>query len=76
VKKGNHIRNAAVALSDLNTFAIVVSILEGGHVHSESYKAAARIIKICKGETAKRLLDYDAAVSHSQSDASGGSKHD
>lgn len=66
--KANHIRDAAVAFSDLNTFATVVSILEGGHLHSKSYRAAERIIKICKGETAKRLVDYDAAAARAQSD--------
>jgi len=52
---------AARALSDLNTFAAVVTILEGGHVHSESHGGAERIIAICKSEQAKRLREYDRA---------------
>lgn len=59
VKSGHPVRLAANALSDLNVFAIVVSILEGGHTHSPSYKAAARIIAICKAEQQKRLREYD-----------------
>ena len=55
---------AAEALSDLNTFAIVVSILEGGHLHAPSYSAAGRIIKICQAEQQKRLREYDRAMVH------------
>ena len=53
---------ASEALSDLNTFAIVVSILENGHLHSLSCKTAARIILMCKDEQQKRLRDYDKAI--------------
>ncbi len=53
------IRNAAKALSDLNTFAIVVSILEGGHIHAPSHAGAARIMKICRAEQQRCLLEYD-----------------
>ncbi len=52
---------AAEALSDLNTFGIVVSILEGGHIHSPSYKDGQRIIDICKSAMGKRLREYDRA---------------
>ena len=55
------VKAAAEAMADLNTFAIVVSILEGGHIRAPSNDAAARIIKICKTEQQKRLLDYDRA---------------
>lgn len=56
------IKAAAEALSDLNTFAIVVSTLEGGHLHAPSYAGAERIIAICKREQDKRLREYDSAV--------------
>ena len=55
------IEEAAQALSDLNTFAIVISTMENGHLHSPSYRAAERIITICKAEMDKRLRDYDRA---------------
>lgn len=58
---------AAHAHTDLNTFAAVVSLLEGGHLYrSSSYGAAERIITICKKEQDKALREYDrhiAAVS-------------
>lgn len=53
---------AAEAMSDLNTFYVVVSAMENGHLHSNSYQAASRIITICKTEAQKRLKDYDRAV--------------
>ncbi len=56
------IEKAAEALSDLNTFGIVVSTLEGGHLHAPSNTAAQRIIKICLAEQQKRLRDYDHNV--------------
>src|ERR1700730_5719063 len=56
------IKAVAEAMSDLNTFAIVVSILENGHLHAPSYAAANRIIKICHAEEQKRLRDYDRAM--------------
>lgn len=59
--KVDPVKEAANALSDLNTFAIVVSILEGGHLHSGSYADAERIIKICRSAQAKRLVEYDRA---------------
>jgi len=52
-------KNAAEALSDLNTFGIIVSILEGGHIHSPSHAAASRIIKICLDEQQRCLGRYD-----------------
>lgn len=56
------IKEAAQALSDLNTFAIVVSILEGGHLHTPSYAAAERIIKISQQAQQRCLVNYDRAV--------------
>lgn len=53
---------ATEAHSDLYVFAVVISIMEGGHLHASSHKAAERIINICKRETNKRLREYDAAA--------------
>ena len=54
---------AAEYHSDLNTFATVVSILEGGHLYSfKSQNAAQRIIDLCHIETQRCLKDYDKAV--------------
>ena len=53
---------AAEALTDLNTFASVVTILEGGHLY-DGNAAAQKIIKICLREQQKRLREYDRAVS-------------
>ena len=61
-KLGETIEAAAQALSDLNTFAVIVSIVEGGHLHAPSYAGGARIIKICRAEEAKRLREYDRAI--------------
>lgn len=51
----------ANALSTLNTFGILMSILEGGHIRAPSYAAGNKIIKICKSEMQKCLRDYDKA---------------
>lgn len=69
-ERGKAIVNAAEALSDLNTFAIVVSILEGGHLHAPSYAAAQKVIGICQREQAKRLREHDRAV-----EKAGGGKY-
>ena len=55
------IEEAAQALSDLNTFAIVISTMKNGHLQPPSDRAAKRIITICKAEMDKRLRDYDRA---------------
>ena len=59
IKRMELVELPAKSLVDLNTFAAVVTILEGGHLHAVSFAAADRIIKICKREQAKRLRDYD-----------------
>mgnify|MGYP001612342305 CR=1 FL=1 len=45
VEPAREIELAAEALSDLNTFYIVISTMESGHIHAPSHKAAKRIIK-------------------------------
>ena len=57
------INDAAHALADLNTFASIVTILEGGHIYMpSSYAAVEKIIKICRREQQKRLGEHDRAV--------------
>ncbi len=61
--KNKPARDAATALADLNTFATVVTILEGGHIYRpQSHGAARKIIKICQAEEQKLLGKYDRAV--------------
>lgn len=55
--------------SDLNTFAIIVSILEGGHVYlNENYKVADKIIKLCKNQQriCLRIHDRESRKSKAQ----------
>lgn len=56
------IQNAAHAIADLTIFAAVVEIMEGALHCPESYKAASKIIKICKAEQKRRLEEYDGFV--------------
>lgn len=56
------IRAAAHAHTNLNTFAAVVTLLEGGHLYSGDLPAVPHIIRICKREQAIQLRLYDAAV--------------
>jgi len=59
----DHIKAAAEAHTNLNVFATVVSILEGGHLYgATSDRAAQRIIELCKAEQSKCLARFDRAV--------------
>lgn len=62
---------AAKALSDLNTFAIVATILERGHLLVPS-RGAERIIKICEVEQQKLLRAYDRAIAKSGTEGGRG----
>lgn len=55
---------AAEAHTNLNIFAAVVSLLEGGHLYSSGacHTATSRIIRICKAEEIKWLAEYDRNV--------------
>jgi chorismate mutase len=58
----DHVKEAAEAHTNLNVFASVVSILEGGHLYGATNdRAAQRIIELCKAEQAKCLVRYDRA---------------
>lgn len=55
------VKEAAVALSDLNIFYAVIALMDGGLVHAPSHAAAARIIKLCQSEAVRCLNRYDHA---------------
>lgn len=68
-RKGDHIRAAAEAHTNLNVFASIVSILEGGHLYgATSDRTAQRIIEICQAEERRCLARYDRAVALSNGD--------
>ena len=57
---------AAQAYTDLNIFAAVEALLEGGCVYTTSGQAMAdRIIALCKQEQQRQLRAYDAATGKS-----------
>lgn len=65
--KRDHVMEAARAHTNLNVFASVVSILEGGHLYgATSDRAAQRIIELCKAEQAKCLARFDRARKKAQ----------
>ena len=52
--------------TDLNTFAIIVSILEQGHIYTPSgHRVAAKIIAMCQREQQTQLRAYDRATAGS-----------
>lgn len=57
------IYRAAEAHTDLDIFTAIEKILEGGCIYgNKSHDAAARILKICRAETRRLVVEYDAAV--------------
>lgn len=59
----DRIKDACHAHTNLNVFASVVSILEGGHLYGAiSDRAAQQIIGICQREQSRCLARYDEAV--------------
>lgn len=66
-RKGDYVKEAAEAHTNLNVFASVVSILEGGHLYgATSDRAAQRIIELCKAEQSKCLAQFDRARNKAQ----------
>jgi hypothetical protein len=59
------VRKAAEALSNLNIFAAIETILEGGHVMGGATNggiaAKAKIIAICKAERRRQIRIFDLA---------------
>lgn len=51
---------AGRAYSELNTFASIQAILEGGIIHGDN-RTATKIIKLCKMEIQRQLFLFDAA---------------
>lgn len=59
----DHAKAACNHHTTLNTFAAVVTLLEGGTVYDPAANAAAqRIIKLCQSEQYRQLKKYDAAL--------------
>lgn len=57
-----HLTDASKAHTDLNTFGSIITILEGGHLYSgTSHTAADKIIKLCKREMQRLLIEFDEA---------------
>lgn len=55
-------RMAAEAHSNLNTYAAVIAILEGGLIYDGRHARAQQIIAIAKLASAEELRLYDKAV--------------
>lgn len=57
---------AAEAHTNLNIFAAVMSLMEGGHVYGPDAGSAAttarKIIQLCKAEQQKQLVIYDKNI--------------
>jgi len=51
--------------TDLNMFASIVTLLEGGHIYSSTprvQRSVERIIAICQKEQSELLSEHDRAV--------------
>jgi hypothetical protein len=58
-----HARRACEAHSDLNIFAAVEAILDGGTLYTEAgQKTAQRIAALCRKERKRQLGQYDASM--------------
>lgn len=55
------VKDAVEAHSNLNTYAAVVALLEGGTVHGGRHGPASRIIAICKKAQQDELIRFDRA---------------
>lgn len=57
--------DAAEALTDLNTFGAVISLMEGGHLYNANHLTASfRIIKIAKEAMQRCRRDFDKSLSN------------
>lgn len=56
------VSDAAYALSDLNMFAAVQTLMEHSLVSSRRFAAEAAIVRICEAEKARCLHEYDVAT--------------
>lgn len=55
-------KKAAEAHSNLNTYAAVVALMEGGLIYGIRHAAATKIIRICKQEQQHFLRVYDGLL--------------
>jgi hypothetical protein len=63
MSKSKNIVQAARAHTDLNIFAAVVAILEGGCIYTAEAKGTvSKIINLCQVEQRRQLELYDKAV--------------
>ena len=61
-KHKERVYRAAEAHTNINTWAAVVTLLEGGHLYSgRGHIAAQRVIKIANAEQQKELAIFDKA---------------
>jgi len=59
MKLEQHAKRAAIARSDLNILYGVIALLEGGTISANREATVSKIIKLCKAESARCLVDYD-----------------
>jgi hypothetical protein len=60
MKTEDHIKKAAQAHTNLNMWAAIQAIIEGGCFYgNRPHKACSRILKIIKAERERELLEYD-----------------
>lgn len=58
-----HAKDAATAQANLNAWAGVVALLEGGTLSGvNTHRAQQKVIKIANAEMQKHLAEYDAAI--------------
>ncbi|MET4197316.1 chorismate mutase [Bradyrhizobium sp. LA8.1] len=61
-QKRDYVKEVADAHTNLNVFASIVSVLEGGHLYGcHSDRTVQRIIEICKAEQYRCLKRFDRA---------------
>lgn len=65
--KKQHIEAAADAACNLNAWASVAAILEGGiSRHGHDHKAVERVLEISRKQQRKHLSQYDLAVTRAK----------
>lgn len=56
------IEKAVKAHSDLNIFYAIIALMESSLVSPDCYGAESMVVRICRRETQKCLVRYDAAL--------------
>lgn len=75
MRKPDYVKEAMNAQTNLNVFASIAAILEGGCVFGGPNKAADRIVAICKTEQQRQLRIMDAARAKADNQKGGLSAH-